>query len=94
MDKDPIIDGRVFVRHPQLSREDVVHAWRRRYYTGLRAESENFPEFLWIGEDAKGREIEMVGTIAKGGYLIYHANTPLSRRTIIEVKLAERRRRR
>ena len=94
MENDPIVDDRVFERHPQLSRDDVLHAWHRRYYTALRPESENFPEFLWLGEDANGREIEMVGTITKRGYLIYHANTPLSRRTRIEVQFATKRRQR
>ncbi len=89
-----LIHPRVVARHPQLSAADVIYAWEHRFYEGLRPDSENFPEYLWLGCDASGRELEMVGTYAKEGLLIYHANTPPSRRTILEVERSERRFRR
>ena len=66
--------------------------WENSYYEAVRPESPNYPEFLWIGRDSHGREIEMVGVPTKDGWLIYHANTPLSKRTRSEMKKARRRR--
>ena len=84
------IHPRVFLRHPQLSEEDIRTAWKNSYYEALRADIANYPEYLWISADSKGRDIEMVGTLIDGGWLIYHANTPLSRRVRLEVEKARR----
>lgn len=84
------IHPRIFLRHPQLSEEDIRTAWKNSYYEALRADSANYPEYLWIGADSKGRDIEMVGTLIDDGWLIYHANTPLSRRVRLEVEKARR----
>lgn len=74
------IHGRVFRRHPNLSEEDIRFAWEHSYFEALRPDSPNFPEYVWVGFDASGREIEMVGVLTTTGYLIYHANTPVSNR--------------
>ena len=84
------IHPRIFLRHPQLNEEDIRTAWRNAYYEALRAYSQNYPEYLWIGVDSKGRDVEMVGTLTDDGWLIYHANTPLSRRVRLEVEKARR----
>ena len=60
-------------------------------YEALRPDSPNFPEFLWIGADPRGGEVEMVGVPTKSGWLIYHANTPPSKRTRSEAESARRR---
>lgn len=86
-----VIHPRVVERHPQLCVDDIMYAWGHRYYEGIRVGSDNFPEYLWIGYDASGRELEMVGTLTNDGVLVYHANTPLSKRTIIEVERSVRR---
>ena len=88
----PIVHPRVMREHPELTEEDVRRAWRLSYYEALRPESPNFPEYLWIGRDAKGREVEMVGTMTNEGWLIYHANTPVSKSAKEEIKRNERRR--
>lgn len=85
------IHPRVFARHPELSKEDVVAAWSNVYYEAVRPDSLNFPEYLWIGRDAHQRDIEMVGVRTETGRLVYYANTPLSRRTRVEVEKARRR---
>lgn len=85
-----IVHPRVLARHPQLSEEDVRTAWRNAHYEALRPESPNFPEFLWIGIDGKDREVEMVGVPTDGGYLIYHANTPVSKRVRDEIVRSRR----
>lgn len=84
------IHPRIFLRHPQLNEEDIRTAWRNSYYEALRADSQNYPEHLWIGVDSKGRDVEMVGTLTDDGWLIYHANTLLSRRVRLEVEKARR----
>lgn len=88
---EPEIHPRVHERHPQIDDDDVRFAWSHRYYEALRTDSPNFPEYLWIGRDARGRELEMVGTMTEDGWLVYHANTPLSKRTVLEVRRNERR---
>ena len=85
-----VIHPRVLKRHPQLTEEDVRAAWENAYYEALRPDSPNFPEYLWIGIDSHGREIEMVGVPIVSGWLIYHANAPLSKRTRDEVESARR----
>jgi len=86
-----VVHPRVFRRHRNLSGEDVRTAWENCYYEAIRPHSPNFPEYLWIGIDGKGRDVEMVGTIIEGGWLVYHANTPLSKRVRAEVERARRR---
>ena len=86
-----MIHTRVFERHPQLTEEDVRTAWENACYEALRPDSPNFPEYLWVGMDGNGREIEMVGVPTEGGWLVYHANTPLSKRTRTEIDRARRR---
>ena len=86
-----VIHPRVLGRHPQLTEEDVRAAWENAYYEALRPDSPNFPEYLWIGTDPHGRDVEMVGVLTKSGWLIYHANTPLSKRTRGEIENARRR---
>lgn len=81
-----VVHSRVVARHPQLSEEDVRTAWQNSYFQALRMGSKNSPEYLWIGVDGKGREVEMVGVPTETGFLIYHANTPLSRRVRDEIK--------
>ena len=84
------IHPRVMQRHPNLSEADILEAWTHSYYERLRPESQNFPEYLWIGFDRHHREIEMVGTQTESGWLIYHANTPLSKRTRAEIERSRR----
>lgn len=89
-----LVHPRITREHPQLSEEDVRYAWEHSYYEVLRPESPNFPEYLWIGKDKHEREVEMVemvGTMTTQGWLIYHANTPVSKRVKAEVKRNERR---
>ena len=87
-----IVHKRIHREHTELAPEDVIFAWHHSYYEALREDSPNFPEYLWIGRDAKGRELEMAGTMTDRGWLIYHANTPISASVKKEIKRNERRR--
>lgn len=89
---EPIVHSRIMRKHPQLSKEDVKCAWLNSYYEAIRLDSPNFPEYVRIGLDTKGREVEMVGTMTNQGFLIYHANTPVSKSIRDEIKNNERRR--
>lgn len=57
----------------------------------LRIDSPNFPEYVCTGYDSKGRRLEMVGAMTRDGWLIYHAMTPPSKKTIREIEQARRR---
>ena len=86
-----IAHPRIVLRHPELSEDDVKHAWENAIESALRIDSPNFPEYIRIGLDEKGRLIEVVGTQAEDGWLIYHAMTPPSKKTMSEIEKAKRR---
>lgn len=86
-----IIHPRMLRRRSQLREENVRTAWENAYYEALHPDSPDFPEYLRIGTDSNGREIEMVGVSIDTGWPVYHANPPLSKRTRIEIESARRR---
>lgn len=51
---------RVLERHPQLTEEDVRKAWDTAFVEAARVGSPNWPEYLRVGFDDKGCEVEMV----------------------------------
>ena len=85
-----IVHPRIMERHPAISEEDVLFAWQHAAQTALRTESPNFPEVLSVGCDSRGRLLEMVGTLIVDGWLIYHAMTPPSKKTLTELERAKR----
>ncbi len=91
MDK-VVVHPRIMRRHPQLTEANVQYAWCASYYEALRPESPHFPEYLRLGMDEGGRELEMVGVPTEEAWLVYHANTPVSKRVRDEIKRNERRR--
>lgn len=89
-----IVHPRVSERHPELAENDVRSAWISAWEFGrvaLRQDSPNFPEYVCCGFDEEGREIEMVGTLTKDGWLVYHAMTPPSTKTHREIERVVRR---
>lgn len=86
------VHPRIAERHPELSEDGIVRAWLNPLSSALREDSPNFPEYLQIGYDKDGRLIEMVGVLSEDGWLIYHAMTPPSRKTLKELDSAKRRR--
>ena len=85
-----IVYPRIAERHPDLSEEDVRFAWQHANISALRTESSNFPEMLSLGHDSQGRLLEMVGAMTFDGWLIYHAMTPPSKKTLLELRRAQR----
>lgn len=68
---------RVCERHPNLTEEDVVHAWKFCIKSMLRIEKEP-EEWVGIGYDLTGRLVEIVALRSElnGAWLIKHAQTP------------------
>lgn len=81
------VHPRVMRRHPELTPEDVAHAWGNRVAEAFRVGAS--PECVCaVGFDRAGRMVEMVAVeLADGTPLVYHAMTPPSRKTLAEVGL-------
>lgn len=79
------VHPRITERHPELSEADVVHAWDNRYVEMMRPDAPNYPCLLAIGVDLSGRDVEMIATIYRGDWLVYHAFTPPTKRFVNEI---------
>lgn len=80
---------RVHGRHPELDVGDVEAAWENYRFAAVRVPGE---QEMRTGYDPRGRYIEMVGVLlADGVWLIYHAMTPASKKTLKEIESARRR---
>lgn len=78
------VHGRVHLRHPELDDEDVVYAWENAIMSAPRI-FKNPDEYVSLGFDGKGRLIEMVAVRNEfGEWLVYHATTPPSEKTLRE----------
>lgn len=83
------IHRRVHERHPELDAGDVEAAWENYRFAAVRVPGE---QEMRTGYDPHGRYIEMVGVLlADGAWLIYHAMTPPSKKTLKEIESARRR---
>lgn len=81
------IHRRVHERHPELDAGDVEAAWENYRFAAVRVPGE---QEMRTGYDPHGRYIEMVGVLlADGVWLIYHAMTPPSKKTLKERLLME-----
>ena len=85
------IHKRVTQRHPNLTEKEIIFAWQTALESALRIDSPRFPECVKIGYGKSGQLIEMVGVQTEDGWLIYHAMTPPSRKTMTEIEKAKRR---
>ncbi|MFD0704343.1 hypothetical protein ACFQY8_01060 [Alloscardovia venturai] len=84
----PIVHSRVHRRHPELSDDDVRHAWWNSISTIARPDTTP-RQYVSIGVDSSGRVVEMVAIRGKDGkWLIYHAMTPPSKKTLRETALS------
>ena len=83
------VHERVSKRHPELSDDDVLSAWNSRIAWALR-KTDSREQIVAVGFDSNGRFIEMVAIESEGDYLIFHAMTPPSKRTLSELDLLGR----
>lgn len=77
--------SRVHERHPELTSEDVLTAFRSVMKDARRADG------IWvaIGLDGHGRDVEMVYKQLNDSVLIYHAMTPPTKKTLKEINQLE-----
>lgn len=72
-----------------LSEDEVSYAWEHYRIGAVRVPGERE---VRIGETLSGREVEMVGALLAGGeWLVYHANTPPTKKMRTEIERARRR---
>jgi hypothetical protein len=81
------VHRRVGQKHPELSDRDVFDAWTNCVRSRPRLDK-NPDEYIAVGVDGNGRTIEMTAKRSAGGdWLIYHAMTPPSKKTLKELGL-------
>lgn len=84
------VHPRVARRHPEISPEDVLEAWENALMSTPRL-SKDPDEYVSIGFDGKGRLLEMVAIRdASGRWLVYHAQTPPTKKTYKEFGIERR----
>ena len=82
-----IVHERVCKRHPNLSEQDVLDAWNNALRSLQRVDKDP-NEYVALGFDRSGRAIEMVAKRSeRGNWLIFHAMTPPSAKTLKELGL-------
>lgn len=82
-----VIHPRIMERHPELAEEDVREAWEGYVRMTRRVGIDSY--WVAVGFDLKGRAIEMVAVeTADGGWYVYHALTPPTRKVLVELGLA------
>ena len=83
---------RVHERHPDVSKEDAIHAWRYCLRSMQRIGKEP-EEHVGIGYDATGRLLEVVAIRGNSGaWLIKHAQTPPQEKIKCELGFGRRKR--
>lgn len=86
---DPIVHPRIHERHSEIEDGDVLAAWRSALLSAPRMDGTG--SWITVGVDGRGRLIEMVSVRNREGrWLVYHAMTPPSRKTMNELKPAGR----
>ena len=75
-----------------LSEEQILQAWRNHIGLVLRLErNDGLVDHKTIGFSDDGKVIELTARVKKFGFLIFHANTPPSERTLRELGFERRR---
>lgn len=83
---------RIHERHPDVTKEDAIHAWRFCVKSMLRVGKEP-EEHVGIGYDASGRLLEVVAIRGdSGAWLVKHAQTPPQERIKRELGFGRRKR--
>jgi hypothetical protein len=81
------VHKRVSQKHHELCDQDVLDAWENCIRSRPRIDK-NPDEYIAVGLDRNGRAIEMTAKRSLGGdWLIYHAMTPPSKKTLKELGL-------
>lgn len=83
-----VVRTRIRERHPEISEEDVRIAWERAHDSIQRP-----GESIWItlGFDGRGRELEILGDLCQGRWVLFHALTPPTGKILREIEQIRRR---
>lgn len=66
----------------------IEHAWRNAFEWLRRDRDDGKTEYVLLGVDRQGRLVELVARpVGNDGYIVFHANTPPSRRVLEELGL-------
>lgn len=85
------IHPRVHDRHPEITDDDARAAWKQAIRSAPRSDTPNM--WVTVGTDWRGRLIELVArSNAEGDWLVFHAMTPPSSKTLTELGLRRSRR--
>lgn len=86
------VHPRVMQRHPDISEEDVAHAWENFVCRSERYDSGDW-YLVSVGFDSAGRALEMVAVqTSDGSWCVYHAFTPPTKAALKELGLLRRKR--
>lgn len=66
-----------------LDDAEIRYAWNN--YAESATRTKNSTE-VRVGFTPDGREVEMLGTLTKDGWLVFHANSPVTKRVINEIR--------
>lgn len=81
------VHKRVFARHPELTKSDILSAWRNAIAL-VRRETSEADFYVAVGFDTNSRPIEMVAAKEDdGSLLIFHAITPPTKKTLRELRV-------
>lgn len=87
--ENAIVHSRAHERHPDISEEDVLTAWRNMLLSAPRDDGTG--SWVSIGMDGNGRLLGIVSVHNSAGqWLIYHAMTPPTKKTMKELGAARR----
>ncbi|MCI2148757.1 hypothetical protein [Bifidobacterium crudilactis] len=88
-ENEVIVHPRIHDRHNEIEDADVLSAWRSALLSASRADGTG--TWITVGVDGRGRLLEMMSVRNNDGqWLIYHAMTPPSRKTMNELNSAGR----
>lgn len=81
------IHERIHRRHPELSAADVLTAWDNAFVIAERVDANlPHPTLVALGNDGRGRILELVGAVLEdGGLLVFHAQTPPTKKVLHEL---------
>lgn len=82
------VHPRVHERHPEISDEDVAAAWDNHV---VACSYDQMERELRLGFDKSARQLEMIGILSGGEWLVYHAMTPPTQKFLKEIERATRR---
>ncbi len=74
-----------------LTEGEIRSVWRNAFEWARRDRADGAVEYVIVGADPRGRLVELVArSVGEDGYIVFHAMTPPSARTLRELGLGGR----